>query len=613
MFLEATFDELAFSNSPATVFLFHGFWHLMELLYAEANRRSDPIPELAIIDSKMCISCHIRPFSWNHVDVVVPCTIFFEHLEDNSITISSAIFCHKENATLAILQAAFTERRQHFNFKGDEDASQIFKFALSMECVYGSTGSEGSDDAGSSPPSAPRVLSSGKRPRFEDCRSDRDQALDRQFNFLARRGTTTNVWRNCEQSVLTRFPDYVMRRPVKRLLQSSRPNNQLEPSHFGSKVFTVGSDVNAQSSCIDFISSQNVLCIDTETVYPRFPEQNHDISLLQIGTSAQVFLIQVNRVGRAFLLSLNSALGGKNKTLVHWGGSDQVDVLKVLGDMSLVKWTDLQYEMSPKRHLGILLGLDACMAMHLNSVYTVSKEWTCSGWDLVDLDLCQRDYAALDVVSCYVLYLHHSRGSYFLDVIMDDVPASECKYHSFVTRTGSTVVRDGLSFEYDRCCHYELGTLVQGFFLTKQSSGNGSNVVLPQGFKKTSWAESASSNIVDVFLDMLNSQKFCCRICFNLKWFHKIDFVCPQFRIIPGDLSQFSFQRGKAQPTTTHVSVPSSESTNDEREAFFCLSMLGVFLKLHLRSTIEYACLVDSVRSDCRHGFICSSLSFFQE
>ena len=184
-----------------------------------------------------------------------------------------------------------------------------------------------------------------------------------------------------------------------------------------------------------------------------------------------------------------------------------------------------------------------------------------------------------------------------------------------MTQAGSAVVRDGLSFEYDRCCHYELGTLVQGFFLTKQSSGNGSNVVLPQGFKKTSWAESASSNIVDVFLDMLNSQKFCCRICFNLKWFHKIDFVCPQFRIRPGDLSQFSFQRGKTHPITTRVTIPvrSSESTNDEREAFFCLSMLGVFLKLDLRSTIEYACLVDSVRSDCRHGFICSSLSFFQE
>jgi hypothetical protein len=616
MFLEATFDAVAFSNSPATVFLFHGFWHLMELLYAEANRRSDPIPELAIIDSKMCISCHIRPFSWYRDNVVVHCNIFFEHLKDNSITISSAFFCHQDIDITENLQAAFTKRRQHFNFKGDEDASKIFKFALSMESVYSSTGSEGSDDAGSSPPSAPRASPSVKRRRVEKCRSERDVALDRQFNFLATKGTTTNVWSNCKLSVLTRFPDYELRRPVQRLLESSRPNNQLEPSHFGTKVFTVsGSDVKAQSSCIDFISSQNVLCIDTETVYPRFPEQNHGISLLQIGTSAQVFLIQVERVGGAFLLSLNSALGGKNKTLVHWGGSDKVAVLKVLGDIPLVNWTDLQYEMSPKQHLGILLGLDACMEMHMNGVYTVSKEWTCSGWDLVDLDLCQRDYAALDVVSCYVLYLHHSRGSFFFDVMMDDLPASEWKYHSFMTQAGSDVVRDGLSFDYDRCCHYELGTLVQGFFLTKKSSGNGSNVVLPKGFKKTSWAESASSNIVDVFLDMLNSQKFCCRICFNLKWFHKIDFVCPQFRIRPGDLSQFSFQRGKAPPITTRVTIPvrSSESTNDEREAFFCLSMLGVFLKIDLRSPIDYACLVDSVRSDCRHGFICSSLSFFQE
>ena len=138
--------------------------------------------------------------------------------------------------------------------------------------------------------------------------------------------------------------------------------------------------------------------------------------------------------------------------------------------------------------------------------------------------------------------------------------------------------------------------------------------MLPQGFKKTSWAESGCSNIVDVFLDMLNSQKFCCRICFNLKWFQKINFVCPQFMIVPGDLSQFSFQRGRPIHTVRVTTpVPSSESTIVELEAFFCLSMLGVFLKIQLRSPIDYACLVDSVRSDCRHGFICSTLSFFQE
>jgi hypothetical protein len=136
--------------------------------------------------------------------------------------------------------------------------------------------------------------------------------------------------------------------------------------------------------------------------------------------------------------------------------------------------------------------------------------------------------------------------------------------------------------------------------------------VIPKGFSQSSQNESFSESlIVPSFADMLNGQKFCCCICFDLKWFEKIGFACAQFRFRRGDLSSFTCQRGKGSARTVTVQFPSSVgSQNSERQAFFCLSMLGSFLNINLRSVMDYTKLVDSVRYDCSVGFIRRTLSF---
>ena len=604
-FLQQTFDSDAFKLSPGTDFRFVGFWKLMDLLDIDANRHGDENPELAILESKMCISCNIRPcFS---VYEPVRCNIFFDYTSDGSILICSAAFDSQRFEVVERLQQDFVKHSKYFNLESEQVAQDFFGWALSMESVISDTDNCYSSDTSSSmlPPrkSQRRVHHSMKagKPNLE-CElqsiSDRDKSLDKQFNFLRQKNVSSDVWLNCVSSVRTKFPDY--RQPYKRTSHaSSCPNNQLEFSHFGSVfVLVSGRDSETENQCIDFIKSENILSIDTETAYPCFPEQGASISLMQIGTNVKVFLIQVAYVTQVFLQSLKSALGGK--TLVHWGGSDKEKVCVVLGDMSLVCWCDLQDDISPLK--GQKLGLGSCISTRLRGVYVVSKEWTLSGWDLADLDLRQLKYAGLDVICCYVLYLYHKLG-------FDTFQCCKMKFHSFLTpktyQKGSDLIRHGFSFEADRCCHYELGTLVQGLF--KDANLSEGHLFYPLGFKKTLWREEFSSNIVSEFVALLNSQKLCCRICFDSKWFQKIGIECPQFRANSCDLSKFTCKRGRGIHTVT-VQCP----TNMNPEAFFCLSMLGTFLKMKVINGMDYTNLVDSVCSDCRHGFISSTLNYFQ-
>jgi ubiquitin C-terminal hydrolase len=605
-FLQTTFDSNAFKSSPATAFRFGGFWHLMELLYDEATDHGDTTPELDILESKFCIVCHIRPRYSPHQ--VVSCIIFFEHTTDSSIIIRSAKFDHNCGETITYLQGEFEKYHQYYNLSSEQDAYMFFKLALSMDVVYTPADDYSDDDNSSDSDSSP--ASSRKKRKVEiasvhsqrNTAVQRNESLDKQFHFL-RNQVSADVWYNCVSSVQNRFPHYkVPNLSIKESRSSHHPKNALDLSHIGLQVVILsGRDDVLASQCVDFIKSQNVLSIDTETAFPRFPEQDASISLMQIGTHLKVFLIQVAKLSPLFFAALKNAL--HQKTLVHWGGSDRNHVSRLLGVCDAV-WYDLQKQLSPR---GNLKGLGTCMSEFLHGIYSLSKEWTLSGWDLDTLCDRQIAYAALDVASCHILYLHHAFGFAMFQY-------QKLKFHSFFTPKtidqGSSLIRHGLSFEPNSCCHYEHGELIQGLFI--EHSQLGCDCVTPKRFKVSCQTEKSVPDIVPRFVAMLNSQKFCCRSCSDLMWFQEIGFSCPDFKVIGDDCSAFSSLRKNGLPQRVAVEFPHQFSVGLNRQAYFCLSILGVFLKRKL-GAIHATHLVNSVLFDCRYGFICSSLSYFQE
>ena len=235
-----------------------------------------------------------------------------------------------------------------------------------------------------------------------------------------------------------------------------------------------------------------------------------------------------------------------------------------------------------------------------------------SGWDLDTLHDCQIAYAALDVASCHLFYLHHELG--FAVFKFDDTG-----FHSFFTpktiNKGSSLDRHGLSFEPDCCCHFEHDVVVQGLF--KSQSQDGAVVVTPKGFKAYPWNVTRDWSMVYRFVEMLNLKKFCCRCCSDLNWFEAIKFSCPTFNVTRsalGDHSVFSFRRGATSIATQYtVRYPEQCSERVNRDAYFCLSMLGTFLKCKLGAINVDNDVVNSVLSDCSFGFISSTLYYFQQ
>jgi hypothetical protein len=637
-FLQLTFDSDAFEACPAVPFGYVGFWHLMTLLHSEAKKHNDSIPELAITAGNMHIACQIRPkFCREHA---ASCNIFFNYSSSGQVRITSASLMsgtYGDDFLIAFDRLKSFNKLDHYSVETILDAQRFFDFSLSMkDPKYSSCSSNYSSDEDPSIASKQKGRDevdshslAFKITKFQDNDSEvtsvRDLALNRQFRFLAKVASLP-VYENCVASVRQRFPDY-QARSLRFKKQEVRRDNKimLHISHLGSRAIVVST--SEEQGCLDFLNHHMVLSFDTERAYPRFPESGGPISLLQIGTNETVFIIPIAKASSFFLSSLSELLAPK--LLVHWGGSDEDD-LEFLGQK--FRCCDLQAILSPrdKRDKIVKLkGLDTAIQEYLQPCYYLSKEWTMSGFDLDPLNDDQIYYAALDVICCHILYLHFQLN---LSIIQRETLKSE--FHSFFTPKSttdfftpistrhskisptlsfeaSTLVRHGLSFEDDFCCHYERDKLIQGFF--KHRSSEEIVSVSPKGFRKVSWTEPRHdvTNVITQFASMLNSQRFCCHVCFELKWFQKIRYACTEFKPITGQRLQFAYIRGK-KPCTVYVQLPSTilESDGPSCDAFVCLSMLSLFLNLPFEVDDK---VVDSVLCDCRYHFISSSLAYFEK
>lgn len=542
---------------------FDGLRELMQLLSQEASRYNDRAPLL----DKSFISCEIRPVCSR--DKVVPCQIFFERSATGAINIHMAAFQHDKHQ---YLQENFTKTRVGLsNLKDKEEVRKFFDFALSMKEIYGSLSSGSSDEESS----AIQVTPTDK-PFFSAARSaslglrqlPRVPAHDWLYYKMLSCGNP-NVLNSVRESMMRRFGTAGKFTDLT-FKEKSKSNNALRQQHFGCESVLVNDD-STRKRCIQFIQSQGTLSFDTETAVPN--HKGDGISLIQIGLSTNVFIIQVRLQPAEFFTSLGDSL--VDKTLVCWG-NDKTELQKIVTARNCV-FVDLQHEYSDSK----LKGLADCIEDLFDGMYILNKDWRLSGWDNDSLTRGQLSYAALDVVCCHALYIASKKRVHILGG-RDSVYCKNGKHITFYALNSDSSgkfkrVEHGFAYAPDFLGHYNNGSVSHGFRFSKSPP-------LPQGFKAFDDASHrhVSLNVRD-FENLLNDSKFCCSLCSSC-W--------------------------DKQSNRSNWRISSDiTGDKDEQKANACVSMLASFFQLQV-SAENLQGLKNSVCSDIYYGYIRETLAY---
>ncbi|MBL6447217.1 3'-5' exonuclease domain-containing protein 2 [Fulvivirga sp. 29W222] len=186
---------------------------------------------------------------------------------------------------------------------------------------------------------------------------------------------------------------------------SSEEINELELQRYEGKVHIITQPDQA-AKVMQKIANEKVVGFDTETK-PAFKkgEYNH-VSLIQIATSTEVFLIRVNLTGLtneiiAFL---------SNKKLVKIGVAlrDDIKDLRKLRDFTPAGFTELNKIV---KSIGIESnGLRKLAAIILG--FRISKSAQISNWESEKLSDKQVNYAATDAWVCIEMYRELERKGY---------------------------------------------------------------------------------------------------------------------------------------------------------------------------------------------------------
>ena len=172
---------------------------------------------------------------------------------------------------------------------------------------------------------------------------------------------------------------------------------QLPTVTFPGKTVVVMSESEAEKA-VDFLLSQDILGVDTET-RPSFKKgETHMVSLLQVSTSDVCFLFRLNHIGitPAILRLL------ENKAVPMVGLSLHDDMLSLHKRVSFTPgyFIDLQD----------LVGELGIEDLSLQKLYAnlfhqkISKRQRLTNWDSDVLNDKQKAYAALDAWACINLY-----------------------------------------------------------------------------------------------------------------------------------------------------------------------------------------------------------------
>ena len=578
-------EDVAKSSAQAPT----GLTQLMSLLDREALFNQDPAPELQNSHGKSFISCHIRPVCSR--DAAVHCKIYFERIGTGSIKIVSAEFAHEN---VLFLESNFDRLETSFNLESGEVVERFFDFALSMKELYSSTSDSGSDGD-------PRPSSLGKQNRVSGADNVKESKKIKESEVSESKRPAWPAWlylhlqdecgnehvlNSIRQSMLRRFGNCGSLKELK-LSPKPEPLNALRPEHFGCEVVLVNNDT-ACDRCVKFIADESHLSFDTESPVPKNSKNPKEgICLIQIGTTTNVFIIQVAAQSSSFWTSLEHNLNA-TKTLICWG--DDEKALKLVLPNISCKFEDLQKKFSTREHKK---GLEKCVEDLFENKYVLSKTWRLSGWDNPKLTKEQIRYASLDVVACHALFL-----------LKKSIPVYERSgvHITFLATdfsTKSRKVRHGFCFSPNFLGHHKNDVVSRGFDF-------GSIDQLRPRLTGFGAFEDTSHGVVQVdvnaFLQLLNDYKFCCSLCSGCWFWNK---ECRFF--VQQSRDSFSYIK-MHKSASLYSSVKQLSTNTDEQDAFFCLSMVAIFFRMS-PSEVHLQSLKKSVCSDIHFGYIRETLA----
>ena len=193
--------------------------------------------------------------------------------------------------------------------------------------------------------------------------------------------------------------------------------SKLPMASFTGKIIVVLSEIEARKA-VDYLLSQPLLGVDTET-RPSFKRGwQFKVSLLQVSTTDTCFLFRLNHLGLS--PSVVRFLEDTTTPKIGLSWHDDLNGLRRLGNFTPGHFIDLQDHV---REIGIEdLSLQKLYANMLG--LRINKKQQLSNWERDVLDDKQKLYAATDAWACVQLYQELLRleqtGDYELRIIQED-------------------------------------------------------------------------------------------------------------------------------------------------------------------------------------------------
>ena len=187
---------------------------------------------------------------------------------------------------------------------------------------------------------------------------------------------------------------------------------------FPGKIIVVMA-ANEAEKAVDYLLSQDILGVDTET-RPSFRKgENYQVSLLQVSSRDVCFLFRLNMMGMTH--AIIRLLENKKVPMVGLSWHDDLNSLRRRADFTPGRFIDIQDMVGD---LGIVdLSLQKLYANLFHQ--RISKRQRLSNWNADVLNEKQKLYAAIDAWACINLYDEIRRlresGDYELVVVEDKV------------------------------------------------------------------------------------------------------------------------------------------------------------------------------------------------
>lgn len=187
---------------------------------------------------------------------------------------------------------------------------------------------------------------------------------------------------------------------------------------FEGRIFVINTETEADKA-VEYLLSQRLLGVDTET-RPSFKKgQSHSVALLQVSTHDTCFLFRLNLTG--ITASIKKLLEDTSVPKIGLSLHDDILSLHKRADFEPGNFIDLQ------KHVGELgvedLSLQKLFANFFNQ--KISKSVRLTNWEADVLSEKQKLYAATDAWACVMIYEELCRleetGDYELSITEEPI------------------------------------------------------------------------------------------------------------------------------------------------------------------------------------------------